>query len=61
MFQVTRLCRPFPEENEEAPEDLLSYESTRCQPWPANSFMVSATDPGGAPGGVLRPLHVNRT
>ncbi|MYR43319.1 hypothetical protein GTW67_15145 [Streptomyces sp. SID5910] len=61
MFQVTRLFRPFPEEDEEVTEDLRSYESTRCPPWPANSFMVSATDPGGAPGGVLSPLHVNRT
>ncbi|RDD87601.1 hypothetical protein DVZ84_18410 [Streptomyces parvulus] len=61
MFQVTRLWRAFPEENEEVTEDLLSYESTRCLPWPANSFMVSATDPGGAQGGVLRPIHVNST
>ncbi|QFX80879.1 hypothetical protein GEV49_08130 [Streptomyces sp. SYP-A7193] len=61
MFQVTRLCRPIPEKNREAPEHLRSYESTRCPPWPANSFMVSATDPGGAHGGVLRPFHVNST
>ncbi|MZD53004.1 hypothetical protein GTX07_04000 [Streptomyces sp. SID5606] len=61
VFQVTRLWRAFPEKNQEAAEDLRSYESTRCPPWPANSFMVSATDPGGAQGGVLRPIHVNST
>ncbi|MYQ43881.1 hypothetical protein GTW40_02160 [Streptomyces sp. SID4985] len=51
----------FPEGNGEIADDLRSYESTRCLPWPANSFMVSVTDPGGAGGGVLRALHVKNT
>ncbi|PVD05611.1 hypothetical protein DBP22_21960 [Streptomyces sp. CS207] len=61
MFQVTRLCRPLPEENREVSDGLRSYESTRCPPWPANSFSVSATDPGGAADGVLGPLRMNST
>ncbi|PTH89696.1 hypothetical protein C9J60_01445 [Streptomyces sp. A244] len=61
MFQVTRLCRAFPQENEEVSEGLCSYESTRCLSWPANSFMVSVTDSVGAPPCVLRPLRVNST
>ncbi|QEV21006.1 hypothetical protein CP975_28745 [Streptomyces alboniger] len=38
-----------------------SYESTRRAAWPANSFMVSVTDPIGRAGGVLAPLRVNST
>ncbi|TGB08637.1 hypothetical protein E2651_18480 [Streptomyces sp. MZ04] len=45
----------------EASEDRSSYESTRRAAWPANSFMVSVTDPIGRPGGVLAPLRVNST
>ncbi|AEY92503.1 hypothetical protein SHJG_7236 [Streptomyces hygroscopicus subsp. jinggangensis 5008] len=51
----------FPRENGEVSDDLRSYESTRCSCWPANSFMVSVTDPVGAQGGVLSPLRVNST
>ncbi|KAB1150017.1 hypothetical protein F7R91_04155 [Streptomyces luteolifulvus] len=61
MSLVTRLCRAFPQENGEVTEDLHSYESTRCPPWPANSFMVSVTDPVGAHRCVLTPLRVNTT
>ncbi|OUD01989.1 hypothetical protein CA983_17260 [Streptomyces swartbergensis] len=61
MSQVTRLCRAFPQENEEVSDGLRSYESTRCPSWPANSFMVSVTDPAGAPPCVLSPLRVNST
>ncbi|MYW64253.1 hypothetical protein GTY65_09225 [Streptomyces sp. SID8379] len=53
--------RGFPGGNEEVTEVLRSYESTRHPSWSANSFMVSVTDPGGAQGGVLGPLHVNST
>ncbi|MBO4258153.1 hypothetical protein GRC12_30405 [Streptomyces griseorubiginosus] len=55
---------PFPaflQENREVTDDLRSYESTRCPPWPANSFMVSVTDPAGARRCVLTPLRVNST
>ncbi|NEB76332.1 hypothetical protein G3I40_14025 [Streptomyces sp. SID14478] len=51
----------FLQENEEVTDVLRSYESTRHLCWSANSFMVSVTDPGGAPGGVLSPLRVNST
>ncbi|QER86698.1 hypothetical protein F3L20_13025 [Streptomyces tendae] len=49
----------FLEEDREVTEALRSYESTRCPRWPANSFMVSVTDPGGVRGGVLGALRVN--
>ncbi|PNV32052.1 hypothetical protein C1708_06885 [Streptomyces sp. DH-12] len=42
-----------PEEDRKTAGALRSYESTRCLRWPANSFMVSVTDPGGVRGGVL--------
>ncbi|XIG79771.1 hypothetical protein C1N81_14600 [Streptomyces sp. SGAir0957] len=51
----------FLKENEEVTDVFRSYESTRHPRWSANSFMVSVTDPGGAQGGVLSPLHVNST
>ncbi|PKT71585.1 hypothetical protein CW362_18195 [Streptomyces populi] len=47
----------FPEENEEVADGLGSYESTRCARWPANSFMVSVTDPGAGRGCLLTPLR----
>ncbi|OLZ67499.1 hypothetical protein AV521_24380 [Streptomyces sp. IMTB 2501] len=58
---VSALFPAFPQEKGEVTDDLRSYESTRCPPWPANSFMVSVTDHPGAVGGVLSPLRVNRT
>src|SRR3954463_8123441 len=57
-FGLLPLC---PQHNEGVTDDLSSYESTRCPRWPANSFMVSVTDPLGARGGVLRPLRVDST
>ncbi|QEV65041.1 hypothetical protein CP982_32265 [Streptomyces spectabilis] len=51
----------FPGESEEVTGACSSYESTRLAAWPANSFMVSVTDPIGGAGGVLAPLRVNRT
>ncbi|UJV39807.1 hypothetical protein CVT30_07980 [Streptomyces sp. AMCC400023] len=44
----------FPGEYPEVAEGLRSYESTRCAPWPANSFMLSVTDRGGGGRCVLR-------
>ncbi|OXS35855.1 hypothetical protein CHR28_08405 [Streptomyces sp. XY006] len=61
MSRVTRSCRAFPQENEEVKDGLRSYESTRCLSWPANSFMVSVTDPVGVRRCVLGPLRVNST
>ncbi|AYN38749.1 hypothetical protein D9753_07250 [Streptomyces dangxiongensis] len=58
---VSALFPAFPQENEEVTDDLCSYESTRCLAWPANSFMVSVTDPAGVRSGVLSPLRVNST
>ncbi|QHA07542.1 hypothetical protein GQF42_33315 [Streptomyces broussonetiae] len=58
---VSALIPAFPQEIGEVADDLRSYESTRCLPWPANSFMVSVTDPVGVLSGVLGPLRVNRT
>ncbi|KAA0941562.1 hypothetical protein FGF04_06055 [Streptomyces apricus] len=49
----------FPRESREVTDDPRSYESTRCAPWPANSFMVSVTDPVGGTRCVLAPIHVN--
>ncbi|TKT03476.1 hypothetical protein E4U91_27545 [Streptomyces lasalocidi] len=51
----------FPQENQEVSDDLRSYESTRWLTRPANSFMVSVTDPVGAHPCVLSPLRVNTT
>ncbi|RMB81809.1 hypothetical protein CTZ28_32565 [Streptomyces shenzhenensis] len=56
---TARPCPAFPRENGEVTDDLRSYESTRCPSWPANSFMVSVTDPLGAQPCVLTPLRVN--
>ncbi|MZD07543.1 hypothetical protein GTW43_21010 [Streptomyces sp. SID5785] len=55
------VCSRCPEEVGGVTDVLRSYESTRHLSWSANSFMVSVTDPGGAHGGVLGPLHVNST
>ncbi|AYA16066.1 hypothetical protein DCW30_26290 [Streptomyces alfalfae] len=54
-------CLRFPGGCREVSEACSSYESTRRATWPANSFMVSVTDPIGAPGCVLAPLRVNST
>ncbi|AVV45043.1 hypothetical protein C6376_30215 [Streptomyces sp. P3] len=56
-----RLFPTFPTENEEVTEGLRSYESTRCPYRPANSFMVSVTDPVGARPCVLGSFRVNST
>ncbi|QEV66842.1 hypothetical protein DMH25_24180 [Streptomyces sp. WAC 01325] len=61
VSQVTAPWLLFPEKDVEVTGDLRSYESTRCLPWPANSFMVSVTDPGGAARCVLTSMRVNST
>ncbi|NUP20012.1 MAG: hypothetical protein HOZ81_28800 [Streptomyces sp.] len=61
MSQVTGPCPVFPEKDVEVTGDLRSYESTRCPPWPANSFMVSVTDPGRVGRCVLTSMRVNST
>ncbi|AZM56252.1 hypothetical protein DMA15_29705 [Streptomyces sp. WAC 01529] len=49
----------FPGGIREVAEARSSYESTRRTAWPANSFMVSVTDPIGRASDVLAPLRVN--
>ncbi|KAB2975492.1 hypothetical protein F8R89_27905 [Streptomyces sp. SS1-1] len=61
VSQVTEPCRMFPRGSREVTGVLRSYESTRCPSWPANSFMVSVTDPGGARACVLTSFRVNST
>ncbi|TLS46683.1 hypothetical protein FE633_08315 [Streptomyces montanus] len=55
------LCPTFPEQNEEVADGVRSYESTRRALWPANSFMVSVTDPAAGRRCVLTSFGVNRT
>ncbi|MVO86273.1 hypothetical protein GPA10_16280 [Streptomyces sp. p1417] len=54
-------ARRFPGGSREVTGTRSSYESTRLAAWPANSFMVSVTDPIGGASGVLAPLRVNST
>ncbi|QES33323.1 hypothetical protein DEJ48_07870 [Streptomyces venezuelae] len=51
----------FPGGTREVAGARSSYESTRRTAWPANSFMVSVTDPIERSSGVLGPLRVNST
>ncbi|PRH76097.1 hypothetical protein C6N75_27425 [Streptomyces solincola] len=55
------LWPPFPGGNGEVTAPRLSFESTRPEGCPANSFMVSVTAPGAGPLGVLAPRRMNRT
>ncbi|QFR01125.1 hypothetical protein F9278_38620 [Streptomyces phaeolivaceus] len=44
----------FLRQYQEVADALRSYESTRCAPWPANSFMFSVTDRGAGERCVLK-------